>query len=157
MSGFYTTVSTASPSFARSVYVSMPFALPQRIGEDMVGFSNKDTSKVQFAHLEEFCEQNSSHRTQDSNNTPWNPAVRMSGHLIQRSYKIWLARSRRIVQSTILPRVSGAKEYTFSACVCKLKKLANTEVAREQQKRKLLPTTTHPSLNRPQTQTICLQ
>ncbi|MBE6660708.1 MAG: hypothetical protein E7605_04820 [Ruminococcaceae bacterium] len=28
----------------------------------MVGFSNKDTSKVQFAHLEEFCKQNSSHR-----------------------------------------------------------------------------------------------
>jgi hypothetical protein len=46
----------------------------------------------------------------------------MSGHLIQRSYKIWLARSRRIVQSTILPRVSGAKVSIFNACERGLKK-----------------------------------
>jgi hypothetical protein len=65
-SKIFTSSPTASPcatSCARSVKADcLFFALSQRIGEDMVGFSNKDTSKVQFAHLEEFCKQNSSHR-----------------------------------------------------------------------------------------------
>ena len=57
------TASHSAAGRARSVKADcLFFALSQRIGEDMVGFSNKDTSEVQFAHLEEFCKQNSSHR-----------------------------------------------------------------------------------------------
>jgi hypothetical protein len=49
-----------------------------------------------------------------------------------------------------------AKRCIFSLCVCKLKKLANTEVARKQDRKSFLLSVTPPGLTKFQTKTILL-